>query len=145
MTDVVNDRKEINEAIVAGDMALKSLYAAQEKLDSAKGWSWLDLFGGGFFTDMIKHSKMEEAFRFMENAKYNLKIFQRELSDVHLSLDLRMEVGGFLSFADFFFDGIIADYLMQTKIADARDEVENAIYQVQQVLNELRAEYNRIS
>ena len=58
MTDMVNDRKEINEAIVAGDMALNSLYAAQEKLDSAKGWSWLDLFGGGFFTDMIKHSKI---------------------------------------------------------------------------------------
>ena len=58
MTDMVNNRKEINEAIVAGDMALNSLYAAQEKLDSAKGWSWLDMFGGGFLTDMIKHSKI---------------------------------------------------------------------------------------
>ena len=47
MTDMVNNKKEINEAIVAGDMALNSLYAAQEKLDSAKGWSWLDMFGGG--------------------------------------------------------------------------------------------------
>ena len=33
MTDMVNDRKEINEAIVAGDMALNSLYEAQEKLN----------------------------------------------------------------------------------------------------------------
>ena len=139
MTDVVNDRKEINEAIVAGDMALKSLYAAQEKLDSAKGWSWLDLFGGGFFTDMIKHSKMEEAFRFMENAKYNLKIFQRELSDVHLSLDLRMEVGGFLSFADFFFDGLVADYLVQSKIEDARRQVADAINMISDILSRLRA------
>ena len=139
MTDVVNDRKEINEAIVAGDMALKSLYAAQEKLDSAKGWSLLDLFGGGFFTDMIKHSKMEEASQCMENAKYNLKIFQRELSDVHLSLDLRMEVGGFLSFADFFFDGLVADYLVQSKIEDARRQVADAINMISDILSRLRA------
>ena len=139
VTNMVNDRKEINEAIVAGDMALNSLYAAQEKLDSAKGWSWLDLFGGGFFTDMIKHSKMEEASQCMENAKYNLKIFQRELSDVHLSLDLRMEVGGFLSFADFFFDGLVADYLVQSKIEDARRQVSDAIKMISDILRTLRA------
>ena len=80
MTDIVNDRKEINEAIVAGEQALNSLYAAQEKLNSAKGWSWFDLFGGGFLTDMIKHSKMDEASRCMEDAKYHLKAFQKELS-----------------------------------------------------------------
>ena len=138
MTDMVNNRKEINEAIVAGDMALNSLYAAQEKLDSAKGWSWLDMFGGGFLTDMIKHSKMDEASRCMENAKYNLKKFQKELSDINLSLDLRMEVGGFLSFADFFFDGLVADYLVQSKIASAREQVEDAIVMVKNVLTALR-------
>ena len=44
MADIVNDRKEINEAIAAGEQALNSLYATQEKLDSAKGWNWVDLF-----------------------------------------------------------------------------------------------------
>ena len=47
MADIINDRKEINEAIVAGDMALNSLYAAQEKLNSASNWGFADLFGGG--------------------------------------------------------------------------------------------------
>ena len=139
MTDMVNNREEINEAIVAGDMALNSLYAAQEKLDSAKGWSWLDMFGGGLFTDLIKHSKMDEASRCMENAKYNLKKFQKELSDINLSLDLRMEVGGFLSFADFFFDGLVADYLVQSKIEDARRQVADAINMISDILRTLRA------
>lgn len=139
MGDIVNDRKEINEAIAAGEQALNSLYAAQEKLDSAKGWSWVDLFGGGFLTDMIKHSKMEDASRCMEDAKYHLKVFQKELSDIHLSLDLRMEVGGFLSFADFFFDGLIADYLVQSKIEDARGQVAEAITMISDILRELRA------
>ena len=122
----------INEAIAAGEQALDSLYAAKQKLDSAKGWSWVDLFGGGFITDMIKHSKMEDA-------KCNLRIFQQELSDAQISADLDMEVGEFLAFADFFFDGLIADYLVQSKIEDARRQVADAIGQVSDILEKLTA------
>ena len=133
-----NDKKEISEAIVAGERALNSLYAAQDKLKSARGWGMIDLFGGGLFTDMIKHSKMDAASRCMEDAKRHLKAFQRELKDVNLSLNLRMEVGGFLSFADFFFDGLVADYLVQSKIASAREQVEDAIIMVKNILTALR-------
>ena len=102
------------------------------------------MLGGGFLTDLIKHSNMRDASAYMEDAKQKLMVFQRELKDVQLHYDLKMEISSFLTFADFFFDGLIADYLMQTKIADARDEVENAIDQVQQVLTELRVQYDRI-
>ena len=122
----------INEAIAAGEQALDSLYAAKQKLDSAKGWGWVDLFGGGFITDMIKHGKMEDA-------KCNLRIFQQELSDAQISVDLDMEVGEFLAFADFFFDGLIADYLVQSKIEDARRQVADAIQQVSDILEKLTA------
>ena len=129
----------INDAIAAGEQALSSLYAAKQKLDSAKGWSWVDLFGGGFITDMIKHSKMEDASQYMEDAKYHLKIFQQELRDVQLSVDLDMDVSSFLSFADIFFDGLIADYLVQSKIEDARRQVADAIQQVSDILERLTA------
>ena len=81
---------------------------------------------------------MDDASRCMEDAKCHLKAFQRELKDVNLSLDLRMEVGGFLSFADFFFDGLVADYLVQSKIASAREQVEDAIMMVKNILTALR-------
>mgnify|MGYP004475826313 FL=1 len=129
----------INEAIAAGEQALDSLYAAKQKLDSAKGWSWVDLFGGGFITDMIKHGKIEDASRCMEDAKCNLRIFQQELSDAQISVDLDMEVGEFLAFADFFFDGLIADYLVQSMIEDARRQVADAIGQVSDILEKLTA------
>ena len=129
----------INEAIAAGEQALDSLYAAKQKLDSAKGWGWVDLFGGGFITDMIKHGKIEDASRCMEDAKCNLRIFQQELSDAQISVDLDMEVGEFLAFADFFFDGLIADYLVQSKIEDARRQVADAIQQVSDILEKLTA------
>ena len=134
-----NDKKEIREAIVAGERALNSLYEAQDKLNSARGWGMFDLFGGGLLADMMKHGKMNDASRCMEDAKCHLKAFQKELKDVHLSLDLRMGISSFLSFEDFFFDGLVADYLVQSKIMAAKEQVEDAIVMVTNVLNTLKA------
>ena len=103
------------EAIQAGERALKSLRIAQSQLNGAKNWGLFDMFGGGLFSSMIKHSKMSDASRYMEEAKYDLLTFQRELRDVSVPLELKMEIGSFLSFADFFFDGFVADYLVQRR------------------------------
>lgn len=134
-----NESTEIREAIAAGEKALNSLYLAQEKLKSARSWGMFDLFGGGLLSDMIKHSKMNDASKYMEEAKRQLQIFQKELKDTKLSVDLRMEVSSFLSFADFFFDGLIADYMVQSKISSAREQVDDAIVMVTDVLNALKS------
>lgn len=131
-------RQEMKEAMDAGERALVSLRMAQEKLKSAGNWGWFDILGGGFVSTMVKHSKMEDAQRFMERAKIDLKSFQKELKDIHVPLDLKMEVGGFLTFADFFFDGVVADYLVQSKISDAKEQVSNAISRVERIMLELR-------
>nr|WP_296838377.1 hypothetical protein [uncultured Marvinbryantia sp.] len=133
---------EIREAVAAGERALTSLRRAQEKLDSARNWGLFDLFGGGFITDMIKHSRMNDASALMENARADLLVFQRELRDVCVPTEFRMEVSDFLTFADFFFDGVIADYLVQSKIAEARAQVSDAIYQVERLLRDLRGLQN---
>ncbi len=133
---------EIREAVAAGERALTSLRRAQEKLDSARNWGLFDLFGGGFITDMIKHSRMNDASALMENARADLLVFQRELRDVCVPTEFRMEVSDFLTFADFFFDGVIADYLVQSKIAEARAQVNDAIYQVERLLRDLRGLQN---
>ena len=52
---------------------------------------------------------------------------------------IRIDIGGFLTFADFFFDGIIADWLVQSKIQEARRQVADAINQVEWILGSLRS------
>lgn len=131
-------RREMKEALDAGERALSSLRNAQEKLNSACNWGLFDMFGGGLFSTIMKRSKMDDAQQLMEAAKSDLKRFQRELKDVNIPLDLRMEVGSFLSFADFFFDGFVADYLVQSKISEAKEQVSDAIIRVEQILNELK-------
>ena len=131
-------KREMKEAMDAGERALSSLRNAQEKLNSAGNWGLFDMFGGGLFSTIMKRSKMDDAQQLMEAAKSDLKRFQRELKDVNIPLDLRMEVGSFLSFADFFFDGFVADYLVQSKISEAKEQVSDAIIRVEQILNELK-------
>ncbi len=132
-----NRSKEINEARQAGQKALYALRKAQEKLSSARNWGIWDMLGGGFLSTVVKHSRINDAEVCMEDARRYLQIFQRELRDVEMPVEFRMEIGDFLTFADFFFDGLIADWMVQSKIADAREQVEEAITRVQGLLRTL--------
>jgi hypothetical protein len=129
--------REKREAVEAGYRALQSLNNAKAELNSAKNWGLVDLFGGGTITGLIKYSKMNNAQRYMEQAKYDLSRFGKELNDVNMVCDLNMDVGGFLSFADFFFDGVVADWLVQDRINEARRQVDEAIWRVQEIINRL--------
>lgn len=87
---------------------------------------------------------MDDASAYMEAAKHDLEIFQRELQDVSVPLDLKMEIGGFLTFADFFFDGFVADYLVQSKISDTRRQLADAVRRVENILRDLRIQYGGV-
>ncbi|MDB7986205.1 hypothetical protein PND93_01965 [Faecalicoccus pleomorphus] len=129
--------KEIQEAIQAANHALACLRQADAYLQSAKNWGLFDMLGGGALTTFFKHSKMDDARYEMERAKRALQGFRKELADVDQRLHLSLEIGDFLTFADYFFDGLIADWLVQSKIQDAKAQVENAIIQVRQIREDL--------
>lgn len=129
--------KEIQEAIQAANHALACLRQADAYLQSAKNWGLFDMLGGGALTTFFKHSKMDDARYEMERAKRALQGFRKELADVDQRLQLELEIGEFLTFADYFFDGIIADWMVQSKIQQAKGQVENAIIQVRQIRENL--------
>lgn len=128
--------RERQEAIDAGERALDSLYGVRKELESAGNWGMLDMFGGGMFTTFVKHSKMNDAQRYMERAKRDLAAFSRELADVSETLNINS--GDFLTFADYFFDGFVADMMVQSRIRDAQRQVDDAIYRVESILSRLR-------
>ena len=134
----MNNYREIQEAVAAGERALDSLRAAEKSLNSAGGWGLLDMFGGGMFSTMIKQSKINDARGELEAARYALRSFEKELQDVSRAVDLRIDIGSFLSFADFFFDNFFVDWMVQSKIDQAKSQVSQAIRQVEGILTELR-------
>ncbi len=131
-------RREINEAMYAGEEALHCLREAKDCLSSAGNWGIVDMLGGGMLTTFIKRSKMKDADNLVQQARSALKRFQRELMDVESIPEFHIQTGDFLSFADYFFDGLVADMLVQSKINDAKGQVEDAIQKVNYILRQLR-------
>ena len=50
---------------------------------------------------------------------------------------LSVEVGGFLTMADFLFDGVLTDLLVQDRIQKAKKQVDYAIDQIQRALDRM--------
>ena len=132
------NRIEIQEAIDAADRALRSLERARDSLHSAKGWGVFDMLGGGFISTWVKHSNMNEAEKSLADVQAALREFRKELDDVDEMIDLSFNNADLLTFADYFMDGLFADFLMQGRINDAIGNVDNTIDQVTAIRNALQ-------
>lgn len=131
------DIKEVKEAINAGEKASESLSDMREPLESAHSWGVWDMLGGGFFTDIMKHSRIEDANKISYDVQQYLKRFQKELKDVNEFTDIEVNISSFAAFADFFFDGLFADWFVQSKINESISNVENVHDRIVNILSGL--------
>jgi hypothetical protein len=130
--------KELQEANAAGKNVLASLDRVLDSLASASGWGTWDLFGGGLITDLVKHSRIDDANSEVITAQRLLSQFKTELADISIYGDMiSIDQNSFLCFADFFFDGLIADWMMQTRINESLDSVSTVKSQVLNTLEGL--------
>lgn len=129
--------REIDEAIDAGNMAVSQILSIEDSLGSAEGWGTFDLLGGGIISDIAKHSHLDEAQYQVEHLQYLLSRLRTELADVRINADLQIQVDGFLRFADYFFDGLIADWAVLDRINESQEQVANVKSQVFDIISNL--------
>ena len=136
-------RKELEEAIRAGNQARSAADAALNELDSAEGWGTWDAFGGGgILTDLAKHEHLDQAQWNVENLQVALRRFRTELADVSIRADMHVGVDEFTRFADFFFDGLFSAWSVLDQIGKSKSKIENVKGQIQQALNRLNGMLN---
>ncbi|WP_455258391.1 hypothetical protein [Peptoniphilus asaccharolyticus] len=131
--------KEIKEAIQASEDVLEHLYNARDLFKSAKNWGYFDMFGGGMISTFIKHNKMNRAEEELKKTRQAVQTLKAELLDVNTSIGFDIP-DSFLTFADYFFDGIVADYLVQSKIHNSLSQVEDGIEQIEQIIKNLKSQ-----
>ena len=129
--------QELWEAISAGNAALDAAEQILSSLDSAESWGTIDLFGGGMMTDLFKHSHLDEAQAAAEALQAQLRRFQTELADVTIQMDVQVNVDGFLRFADYFFDGIFADWAVMDRISQSQSQTLSVKGQIEDALTRL--------
>ncbi|MGG3564939.1 hypothetical protein ABES03_25395 [Neobacillus rhizosphaerae] len=132
--------KELEEAKQAGLRVEDALSDAVSSLDKAEGWGTWDLFGGGTIAGMVKHQKIDEAEAHLHQAQRCMREFQKELLDVQETVFVDIDISGMLKFADFFFDGFIADYMVQGKIQRSLEQARGHLARVTGILNKLEAQ-----
>ena len=135
------DIAQVNQALNLTNQLIAELDQAERSLSSARNWGFLDVLGGGLITDLIKHSKLNNAKSSMDRVNYLLQELRRALGGISMAGDYSMNVSGFETFADFFFDSGIVDVYMTAKIMSSLNEVrnlKNRCYELRQRLSSIR-------
>lgn len=133
-----SQKKEIREAISAGHSAMGTADSVLSELEDADGWNtWDMLGGGGIITHMAKHSHLDEAQEKVEQLQSKLRRFKTELADIDIHADMQVSIDGFLRFADYFFDGLFADWAVGDKISESQSSVQKVKGQISSALSKL--------
>ena len=133
-------KREIKEAISAGYSARGTAERILSELDSADGWNTWDMFGGGgIITHMAKHSHLDSAQDLVSELQSKLRRFKTELADIQITANMQVNVDGFLRFADYFFDGLFADWAVGDKISQSMNSVSSTKSQIGRTLDKLNS------
>ncbi|WP_261129875.1 hypothetical protein [Bacillus sp. Marseille-Q3570] len=142
LTELEGDMKaflnELEEAVSAGNAVNQALERAIDYLEKAEGWGTLDMFGGGVISGAIKHNHIDQATEYIHQAQTRMRQFQKELADINDEVDMHIDIPGLLKFADFFFDGLIADWMVQGRINDSLQQTQTQHRKISSLLSDLK-------
>lgn len=139
MTDEKN-LKEVNDVLRVLDELIPLVEKMEHNFRSARNWGFIDIAGGGFLTNLIKHVKLSSAADVSYRVNELLEQLRRELNDVVMPADFTMNDATFATFADFVFDGLLTDVYMQSKIMTSLNQVK----ELHRRLLVIRSEMNRL-
>lgn len=138
IANLKSEVQQITEAIDAGNDVIAGLGQVIESLESAENWGTWDIFGGGLLSTAVKHSRIDDARNEISDVQAQMSRFRRELADVQKGVELQINIGGLESFADFFFDGLIIDWIVQSEIVQSLERSETAQNMIVEAVKELK-------
>ncbi len=140
LSDLDSDIKEFDEAVAAGEEVLAGLDRVIAYFRSAGNWGIVDLVGGGLIVTAVKHSKIDKAKAAIHEVQSRMGRFQRELADLRTRPDspLSVEISSFEKFADYLIDGLIFDWIVQSKIRKSLDAALETKGKMEAILRDLR-------
>lgn len=144
LADAKSHQRELGEAWAAGDEAHESMEKIVKSLQSAQSWGMYDMIGGGIIATGVKHSHINKAKSIMEDAIYKLEIYSEELQDVNLDWNSSMGISSFNTFADYLLDGLIFDWVVQSKIKKSLGSCTRAAGSVMSIQRRLEREITEV-
>ena len=108
--------RELDEALWAGEVARAAIAGLLDCLSKAQALGKLDMLG--LASNWVKFEHIDSAQRHASLANRALSRFQMELGDVQARhhAELTVEISSLATFADYFLDDMISDWVVQCRI-----------------------------
>ena len=149
---IAAQEREVQEALDAGNEALALIPSIEYELGSARSLATFDLFSRSILADLAKHSHLDKCQSLIYELQMLLNRYRTELADIQIQAELRVQIDGFLRFADFFFDGLFADITVldkieqsQKQVGDIRCSIENMQIRLNSIKDSFGNEAKRLS
>lgn len=135
LADLNGDKKEIEEAIEAGKTAVSILEKVLGLLRDGGTAGTSEYVGGGIMMTSTNYSKIDETAHYVQEAQIALQRLKTELNDIGFEKEINDKIESFEKYADYYFEGLISDYIANQKISDS----VNVTYQVMIHINDIFA------
>jgi len=132
--------KEVDEAIEVGESALKAVEHTIKSLERAEEWGVWNMVEAGLISTAVKHNHIDEAKNYAEETQRLLGKLKREISDIKMITNTEILIGTFETFSDYFFDGLIFDWVVQSEIGKSLDSVKNTKNKIDRAMSKLYEE-----
>lgn len=139
-TTIAQAKENLNKARRLLQLAVQAqahLLSARGSVDSARKWGIFDMLGGGFITNMIKHSKIDDGMQHLNIANQQLFDLSKEMKQLDMDAIVRGDIGSFAIIADFVFDGILADLYMQGRINELLGQIDGSLNTLDRIMDAL--------
>lgn len=145
--ELIRYRKEVIEAVDAGNDSKTELNKLIAYLKKAKDWgSWDMASSNSRHSSYYKKGAIDNAQKSAHYTQRQLNRFQQELYDVGLrNQEFEINIGSFNTFMDIFFDNLISDWVIQQKVKNALGNVELTKDKVIRLVQDLVNKHNQIN
>lgn len=137
LSEMEGKRTELLEAISTGEAARAICREVVAALDNADDRATWDVLGGGLLADAAKNSHLDDAQDLVNKLQAQLNKFRNEVTDVAVRENIHVSMGSFTRFADFFFDGLFADWAVKEHIQAALEQALQTQEQIEDILRNL--------
>lgn len=133
--------QELQKGISSGHRCLRQIEEIKGSLKSAVGLGYVDIFGGGFFTSMLKRSQINDVKNKLSQLNRSLEQFEAYVRDVYHFQRVQPLFGDFEMCLDVFFDNVLSDLNTQSKLNDLKCQLATVEEDVGKILDRLEAHH----
>lgn len=118
-----SEKEEISQALNVSEKLLAICDEVISYLESAQNWGIYDMLGGKFIATHLKHQEIDNAAHSLNKLNFILDQYNKELSELKNTTSISLKIDSFTYTMDYFFDNFFTDSLVQSKINDALNSV----------------------